>query len=47
MEKIKTIQIKAPSVSEVMGKNLPEKKFRSGAIAATIFEFAGCCLDTG
>ncbi|HIH31923.1 TPA: hypothetical protein HA235_04400 [Candidatus Woesearchaeota archaeon] len=37
MEKIKTIQIKAPSVSEVMGKNLPEKKFRSGAIAATIW----------
>lgn len=37
MEKLKTIQIKAPSVNEVMGRNLPEKKFRSGAIAATIW----------
>jgi hypothetical protein len=26
-----------PSVNEVLGRNLPEKKFRSGAIAATIW----------
>jgi hypothetical protein len=30
-------EIKVPSVNEVMGKNLPEKKFRSGAVAATIW----------
>lgn len=28
---------KIPSVNDVMGKNLPEKKFRVGAIAATIW----------
>ena len=27
-----------PSVNDVMGKNLPEKKFRAGAIQATIWE---------
>lgn len=37
MEKIKTIQVKVPSVEEVMGKNLPEKKFRAGAITATVW----------
>ena len=37
MEKIRTIQVKVPSVSDVMGKNLPEKKFRAGAVAATIW----------
>jgi len=37
MEKVKTIQVKVPSVNEVMGKNLPEKKFRAGAIVATIW----------
>jgi hypothetical protein len=30
-------QIKIPSVNDVMGKKLPETKFRSGAIAATIW----------
>ena len=29
--------VKVPSVTEVLGRNLPEKKFRSGAIAATIW----------
>jgi hypothetical protein len=28
---------KVPSVNDVMGRNMPEKKFRSGAIAATIW----------
>lgn len=37
MERLKTIQIKVPSVNDVMGKNLPEKKFRAGAVAATIW----------
>lgn len=37
MERIKTIQVKVPSVNDVMGKNLPEKKFRAGAIAATVW----------
>ncbi|GIU69262.1 MAG: hypothetical protein KatS3mg002_0498 [Candidatus Woesearchaeota archaeon] len=37
MEKIKTVQVKVPSVNEVMGKNLPEKKFRAGAITATVW----------
>jgi hypothetical protein len=37
MERIKTVQVKVPSVNEVMGRNLPEKKFRSGAIAATVW----------
>lgn len=36
MEPKKT-QIKLPSVNDVMGKKLPETKFRSGAIAATIW----------
>jgi hypothetical protein len=36
METKKT-QIKIPSVNDVMGKKLPETKFRSGAIAATIW----------
>jgi hypothetical protein len=36
METKKT-QIKIPSVSDVMGKKMPETKFRSGAIAATIW----------
>ncbi|MFA5796758.1 MAG: hypothetical protein WC916_01820 [Candidatus Woesearchaeota archaeon] len=31
-------QIKVPSVNDVMGKNMPEKKFRAGAIAATVWE---------
>lgn len=37
MERVKTIQVKVPSVNDVMGKNLPEKKFRAGAVAATIW----------
>jgi hypothetical protein len=37
MERIKTVQVKVPSVNDVMGKNLPEKKFRAGAIAATVW----------
>ena len=36
MEQKKT-QIKIPSVNDVMGKKLPETKFRSGAIQATIW----------
>jgi hypothetical protein len=36
MEPKKT-QIKIPSVNDVMGKKMPETKFRSGAIAATIW----------
>lgn len=36
METKKT-QIKIPSVNDVMGKKLPETKFRSGAIAATVW----------
>ena len=36
MEQKKT-QIKIPSVNDVMGKKMPETKFRSGAIAATIW----------
>jgi len=36
MEPKKT-QIKMPSVNDVMGKKMPETKFRSGAIAATIW----------
>jgi hypothetical protein len=36
MEQKKT-QIKMPSVNDVMGKKMPETKFRSGAIAATIW----------
>jgi hypothetical protein len=36
METKKT-QIKIPSVNDVMGKKLPETKFRSGAICATIW----------
>lgn len=37
MDRIKTVQVKVPSVNDVMGKNLPEKKFRAGAIAATVW----------
>ena len=29
---------KVPSVNDVMGKNLPEKKFRAGPITATIWQ---------
>jgi len=36
MEPKKT-QIRMPSVNDVMGKKMPETKFRSGAIAATIW----------
>jgi hypothetical protein len=36
MEQKKT-QIRMPSVNDVMGKKMPETKFRSGAIAATIW----------
>jgi hypothetical protein len=36
METKKT-QIKIPTVNDVMGKKLPETKFRSGAITATIW----------
>ena len=36
METKKT-QIKIPSVNDVMGKKLPETKFRSGAICATVW----------
>ena len=36
METKKT-QIKLPSVNDVMGKKMPETKFRSGAITATIW----------
>jgi hypothetical protein len=28
---------RVPTVNEVMGRNMPEKKFRSGAVAATIW----------
>ncbi len=34
---MKTEQIRAPSVREVMGKQLPEKKFIASPIAATIW----------
>jgi len=37
MERVKTIQVKVPSVNDVMGRNLPEKRFRSGAVCATIW----------
>lgn len=37
MERVKTIQVKVPSVNDVMGRNPPEKKFRAGAIAATVW----------
>lgn len=30
--------VKVPTVQEVMGRNLPEKTFRAGAISATIWE---------
>jgi hypothetical protein len=33
----KRTQIKIPSVNDVMGKKMPETKFRAGAIAATIW----------
>ncbi|MGV8141134.1 MAG: hypothetical protein ACP5NW_01685 [Candidatus Woesearchaeota archaeon] len=36
METKKT-QIKIPSVNDVMGKKLPEMKYRAGALAATIW----------
>jgi hypothetical protein len=36
MEAKKT-QIKLPSVNDVMGKKMPETKFRSGAITATVW----------
>lgn len=31
------INVKVPSVTEVLGKKHPEKKFRAGAISATIW----------
>ena len=31
------IKEQPPTVSQIMGRNMPEKKFRSGAIAATIW----------
>jgi len=31
------MQANIPSVREVMNKNLPDKKFRSGAVSATIW----------
>jgi hypothetical protein len=31
------IKTEPPTVNQVMGRNMPEKKFRSGAIAATIW----------
>lgn len=34
---MKKTQIKIPSVNDVMGKKLPETKFRSGAIVATVW----------
>ncbi|HYD03009.1 MAG TPA: hypothetical protein VEC16_01805 [Alphaproteobacteria bacterium] len=34
---IKKTQIRIPSVNDVMGKKMPETKFRAGAIAATIW----------
>lgn len=37
MEQKQKLQVKVPSVSDVMGKNAPEKKFRAGAISATIW----------
>ena len=38
MEKYtKTQQMKVPSVEDVMGKKMPETKFRSGAICATVW----------
>lgn len=37
MEQKQKLQIKVPSVNDVMGKNTPEKKFRVGAISATIW----------
>ena len=33
----KKILGKVPSVNDVMGKNLPDKKFRAGAVHATIW----------
>ena len=33
----KKVQLKVPSVNDVMGKKLPETKYRSGAITATIW----------
>ncbi|MEM4259632.1 MAG: hypothetical protein QXG00_00190 [Candidatus Woesearchaeota archaeon] len=30
--------VKVPTVQEVMGRNLPEKKFQAGAISVTIWE---------
>jgi hypothetical protein len=34
-----------PSVNDIMGKKHPEKKFRSGAISATIWENKGKAKD--
>jgi hypothetical protein len=34
-QKIK--QVKVPTVNEIMGKNMPEKKFRAGPVAATVW----------
>ncbi len=33
--------VKAPSVDDIMGKKHPEKKFRAGAVAATIWKNQG------
>lgn len=35
--KQETVRMAVPSVHEVMGKKLPEKKFRAGAVQATIW----------
>jgi hypothetical protein len=35
--KQEAIRMSVPSVADVMGRKLPEKKFRAGAIAATIW----------
>jgi len=35
--KQETVRLAAPTVADVMGKNLPEKKYRAGAIQATIW----------
>ncbi len=35
------VNIKAPSVSEVMGKKSPEQKFKAGSVSATIWQNQG------
>lgn len=35
------VNVKAPSVSEVMGKKYPEQKFKAGSISATVWQNKG------